>query len=292
MRSILQCPGIIFQDIFLFSLHALPRFENIRVQAVICDSFRPIKITGRNSLLHSFHSDRTYARAACGTGPCQKSHHSPIYPRLRLVKGWMSPNRKKGGKTASRNGQAWSSPSPRGQWRTEKKWRKPVVKSSVVPQRSSRLRGRWRRRKNLSLPTPDIAASMHRDTEREKVVNKSCEVYTSWSPQLDLFFFSFPDFRFKQTAPSTHSPTLSVSAEAVNRLDVTEMVFFFFFFHFSPNNIYLSLRLINHAGPPCWSLALAGTKWDRVLSLCTPHHPPDLIFSIVDGPQPLSNETI
>ena len=29
-------------------------------------------------------------------------------------------SRKRGGKTTSGNGQAWSSPSPRGQWRTEK----------------------------------------------------------------------------------------------------------------------------------------------------------------------------
>ena len=41
------------------------------------------------------------------------------------------------------NGQAWSSPSPRGQWRTGKKWRKQVVKSSVVPQRPSQSRDRW-----------------------------------------------------------------------------------------------------------------------------------------------------
>ena len=52
-------------------------------------------------------------------------------------------DRGKGGKTTSGNGQAWSSPSPRGQRRTEKKWRKLVVKSSVVPQRPSRLRDRW-----------------------------------------------------------------------------------------------------------------------------------------------------
>ena len=39
-------------------------------------------------------------------------------------------------KTTSGNGQAWSSPSPRGQWRTET-CRKLVVKSSVVPQRPS-----------------------------------------------------------------------------------------------------------------------------------------------------------
>ena len=52
-------------------------------------------------------------------------------------------DRGRGGKTSSGNGQAWSSPSPLGQWRTEKKWGKLVVKSSVVPQRPSRLRNRW-----------------------------------------------------------------------------------------------------------------------------------------------------
>ena len=51
-------------------------------------------------------------------------------------------DRKKGGKTTLGNGQAWSSPSPRGQWKTEKKWRKLVVKSSEVPQRLPRLRER------------------------------------------------------------------------------------------------------------------------------------------------------
>ena len=53
-------------------------------------------------------------------------------------------DRKRGGKTTSRNGHALSSPSPRGQWRTEKTWRKLVVKSSVMLQRPLRLRDRWR----------------------------------------------------------------------------------------------------------------------------------------------------
>ena len=39
------------------------------------------------------------------------------------------------------NGQAWSSPTPRGQGRAEK-WSKLVVKSLVVPQRPLRLRDR------------------------------------------------------------------------------------------------------------------------------------------------------
>ena len=51
-------------------------------------------------------------------------------------------DRRRGGKTTSGNGQAWSSPSPRGQWRTGKKWRKLVVKLCVVPQRPLRIRDR------------------------------------------------------------------------------------------------------------------------------------------------------
>ena len=44
---------------------------------------------------------------------------------------------RKNGKTTSRTGQAWSLPSSRRQCRTGKKWRKLIVKSSVVPQRCS-----------------------------------------------------------------------------------------------------------------------------------------------------------
>ena len=51
------------------------------------------------------------------------------------VKGGRGQGGQRGGKTTSGNGQAWSSASPRGQWRTGKKWRKLVAKSSVVPQR-------------------------------------------------------------------------------------------------------------------------------------------------------------
>ena len=56
-------------------------------------------------------------------------------------------DRRRGGKATSGNGQAWSSPSPWGQWRTgkngEKKKKKMVAKSSVVPKRPSRLRNWW-----------------------------------------------------------------------------------------------------------------------------------------------------
>ena len=46
-----------------------------------------------------------------------------------------------GRQQTSGNGQAWSSPSARGKWRTQrKKQRKLVVKSSVVPKRPPRLR--------------------------------------------------------------------------------------------------------------------------------------------------------
>ena len=57
------------------------------------------------------------------------------------VKGGRRQGRKeRGGKTTSGNGQALSSASPRGQWRTGGKWRKLVETSSVVPRRPSRLR--------------------------------------------------------------------------------------------------------------------------------------------------------
>ena len=50
--------------------------------------------------------------------------------------------RGRGGKTSG-NRQAWSSPNPRHQYRTGRKMRKLVAKSSVVPQWPSRLRDRW-----------------------------------------------------------------------------------------------------------------------------------------------------
>ena len=50
------------------------------------------------------------------------------------------------GNNKSASGQAWSLPSPRGQWRTKKKkkWRKLVVTSSVVPNQPSQLGDKWR----------------------------------------------------------------------------------------------------------------------------------------------------
>ena len=58
-------------------------------------------------------------------------------------------DRGRGGKTTSGNGQAWSSPSPKGQWSTGNNGRKKrknknlVAKSFVVPQRPSRLGDWW-----------------------------------------------------------------------------------------------------------------------------------------------------
>ena len=43
--------------------------------------------------------------------------------------------------TISGDGQAWSSPSPKLQWRTGKKWRKLVAKSFVVENRENG--GNW-----------------------------------------------------------------------------------------------------------------------------------------------------
>ena len=52
-------------------------------------------------------------------------------------------HRRRGGKTLSGNGLAWSSASPRGAVENRIKRRKLIIKSSVVPQRPSRLRDRW-----------------------------------------------------------------------------------------------------------------------------------------------------
>ena len=55
------------------------------------------------------------------------------------VKGWKDrADRGRGGKTTSGKGQAWSSQVPEGSGE-QIKWRKLVVKSSVVPQRPSRF---------------------------------------------------------------------------------------------------------------------------------------------------------
>ena len=50
-------------------------------------------------------------------------------------------DRGSGGKTTSEDVQAWSSPSPRGQWRTREKWRKVVAKSSVVSPTTLAVKG-------------------------------------------------------------------------------------------------------------------------------------------------------
>ena len=49
-------------------------------------------------------------------------------------------DRRRGGKTTSGNGQVWSSPSPRGQWRTEKNGGNWLCSHLLVPQRSWQLR--------------------------------------------------------------------------------------------------------------------------------------------------------
>ena len=68
-------------------------------------------------------------------------------PSLCVLLTLTNPNpkadRKRGGKTTSRNAQAGSSQSPRGQWRTEKNGRNWLW-SHVLPQRPPWLRDRWR----------------------------------------------------------------------------------------------------------------------------------------------------
>ena len=68
--------------------------------------------------------------------------HLSVWPKPSWKAQWRGEedkaDRGRGGKTTSGNGQAWDSPSPR----TEN-WRKLVAKSSVVPQRPSRLKDWW-----------------------------------------------------------------------------------------------------------------------------------------------------
>ena len=74
-------------------------------------------------------------------------HVYQVWPKPSCKAHWKGEEDKadkgRGWKTTSGNGQAWSLQSPRGQWGTEK-WRKPVVKSCLVPQRPLQLRNRWR----------------------------------------------------------------------------------------------------------------------------------------------------
>ena len=88
-------------------------------------------------------------RMSMSTHACQCLHtHVNVYTRMSISTQSLLTSRQteeEVGRQPSWNGQAWSSPSSRGQWRTEKKWRKLVVKSSVVPQRPSRLRDRWKK---------------------------------------------------------------------------------------------------------------------------------------------------
>ena len=93
------------------------------------------------------HEDLTVVRDASWSGMDMSPVHQ-VCPKLSCKSQWKGEedkaDRRRGGKTTSGNGQVWSSPSRRGQWRTEINWRKLVVKSSVVPQRPPRLRDRWR----------------------------------------------------------------------------------------------------------------------------------------------------
>ena len=93
-----------------------------------------------------------------------------VWPKTSCKAHWKGEedkaDRGRGGKTASENGRAWSSPSPRGQWRPRKKWRKLVAKSSVVPQWPLRFRDRWWwwcRRAPTCVDAPFLAAESVRE---------------------------------------------------------------------------------------------------------------------------------
>ena len=86
---------------------------------------------------------------------CSSNHHLSLSVRLTFIRSGQNlsretqrkgeegkADRRRGGKTTLGNGQAWSSPSPKRAVENRAKWRKLVVRSSVVSQRPSRLRDR------------------------------------------------------------------------------------------------------------------------------------------------------
>ena len=81
-----------------------------------------------------YHHKETQTAVAWSCLPSVRSgqnhltRHSERGKKISKLVGALSPvgeedkaDRGRGGKTTSGNGQAWSSPSPRGQWKTEKK---------------------------------------------------------------------------------------------------------------------------------------------------------------------------
>ena len=107
--------------------------------------------TKKSVRISSRQSDRMktswllYRDADCRAMDMSPFH--PVWPKPSLKARWEGEeeeaDRRRVGMTTSGNGQTWSLSSPKGQWRTENKWRKLVVKSSVVPKRPSRLKDRW-----------------------------------------------------------------------------------------------------------------------------------------------------
>ena len=93
----------------------------------------------------SRQSDHTKREANCSDMVMSPVHQVLPKPsrKAQLRRGGVKykVDKKRGGKTTSGNGQAWSSPSHRAVESREKR-RKLVVKSSVVPQRFLWLRDR------------------------------------------------------------------------------------------------------------------------------------------------------
>ena len=104
--------------------------------------FSKFVTTGKVMTLHKHLWCHTYDKVCHSL----EAHH--VWPKPSSKAQWKGEedkaDRERGVKTTSGNGQAWRSASPRGQWRTGK-MEELVAKSSVVPQRPSRLRDRcWR----------------------------------------------------------------------------------------------------------------------------------------------------
>ena len=90
-----------------------------------------------------YHRKETQTAVVCSCLPFIKSGRNNLARHSETGEEDKA-DRGRGGKTTSGNGLAWSSPSPRGQWRTGNNWGNWLRNQrNAVPQRPLRLRDRW-----------------------------------------------------------------------------------------------------------------------------------------------------
>ena len=93
------------------------------------------------------HVDRNIPSDANCSGMDMSLSVHQVWPKPSCKAQWkreeVKADRGRGGKTTSGNGQAWSSASPRGQWRTGKNGKHLVAQSPMVPQWPSQSRDIW-----------------------------------------------------------------------------------------------------------------------------------------------------